>query len=198
MPFRHFQASGAEALVELRVAFSKVWLKRFFALAEPLLTAEGKACPAIDAALSCDELYNGRRDAEGVPYNRAVRTKEPAVVLAQAAFVHHLPLQAGATREGLQYLKEGTALANVLCRRLRSANEEGGRHFELRTSSSGTAEIGSRHDIYPMPKLVLRQAQASKVFAVAKQLYCRSGFLEPRAFFMRGPGVFRSRESPIR
>jgi chromosome segregation protein len=56
---------------------------------------------------------------------------------------------------------EDTALANVLCRRLRSANEEGGRHFELRTSTSGTAEIGSRHDIYPMPKLVLRQAQAS-------------------------------------
>jgi len=56
---------------------------------------------------------------------------------------------------------EDTALANVLCRRLRSANEEGGRHFELRTATSGTAEIGSSHDIFPMPKLVLRQAQAS-------------------------------------
>lgn len=56
---------------------------------------------------------------------------------------------------------EDTALANVLCRRLRSANEDGGRHFELRTAPSGTAEIGHYQDIYPMPKLVLRQAQAS-------------------------------------
>lgn len=56
---------------------------------------------------------------------------------------------------------EDTALANVLCRRLRSANEEGGRHFELSTASSGTAEICRWQDIYPMPKLVLRQAQAS-------------------------------------
>jgi chromosome segregation protein len=56
---------------------------------------------------------------------------------------------------------EDTALANVLCRRLRSANEDGGRHFELRTAPSGTAEIGRYQDIYPMPKLVLRQTQAS-------------------------------------
>lgn len=56
---------------------------------------------------------------------------------------------------------EDSALANVLCRRLRSANEDGGRHFELRTSQSGTAEIGRYQDIYPMPKLALRQAQAS-------------------------------------
>jgi len=56
---------------------------------------------------------------------------------------------------------EDAALANVLCRRLRSANEDGGRHFELRTSPSGTAEIGRYQDIYPMLKLTLRQAQAS-------------------------------------
>jgi chromosome segregation protein len=56
---------------------------------------------------------------------------------------------------------EDTALADLLCRRLRSANEDGGRHFELRTATSGTAEISKTHDIHPMPKLVLRQAQAS-------------------------------------
>ena len=56
---------------------------------------------------------------------------------------------------------EDTALADVLCRRLRSANEDGGRRFELRTATSGTAEISKRHDIRPMPRLVLREAQAS-------------------------------------
>jgi hypothetical protein len=113
IPFRHFQASGAEALAELRVAFSKVWLKRFFALAAPLLTAEGKPCPPVAPALSCDELYNSRRDGEGEPYNRAARTREPAAVSSHAAFVHHLLLQAGATHEGAWYLKNGKLIRVV-------------------------------------------------------------------------------------
>lgn len=113
IPFRHFQASGAEALAELRVAFSKVWLKRFFALAAPLLTAEGKPCPPVAPALSGDELYNSRRDGEGVPYNRAARTREPAAVSSHAAFVHHLLLQSGATQEGAWYLKNGKRIRVV-------------------------------------------------------------------------------------
>jgi chromosome segregation protein len=56
---------------------------------------------------------------------------------------------------------EDTALADVLCRRLRSSVEEIGRRFELRTSKSGTAEIASTNDVYPMPREVLRPAQAS-------------------------------------
>jgi hypothetical protein len=32
IPFQHFQDSGADALAQLRVAFSKVWLRRFFLL----------------------------------------------------------------------------------------------------------------------------------------------------------------------
>jgi chromosome segregation protein len=56
---------------------------------------------------------------------------------------------------------EDVALANVLCRRLRSARGESGRLFQLHTSKTGTAEIAEIHDIYPMPRLVLRPAQAS-------------------------------------
>lgn len=56
---------------------------------------------------------------------------------------------------------EDPALADVLCRRLRSESASIGRVFELRISSSGTAEIASKRDIYPMPRLVLRGAQAS-------------------------------------
>jgi recombinational DNA repair ATPase RecF len=56
---------------------------------------------------------------------------------------------------------EDVAFADLLCRRLRSTTEEIGRHFDLRTSSTGTAEIASRQDIYPMPRIVLRPAQAS-------------------------------------
>jgi len=105
--FRHCQGSGAEALSELRTAFSRVWLKRFYALAQPLVVADGKAYSFLSPPASCDDMYNCRRDGEGVPYNRSARTKEPAPAAAQAAFAHHLLVQAGATREGAWYRKDG-------------------------------------------------------------------------------------------
>jgi hypothetical protein len=103
--FKHVDKSGGDALEELRVEYSKVWLKRFLALAGPLLADEGKPCPARDLTLQCDDLYNARLDGEGVPYNRAARTKAPAGSASQAALAHHLLLNAGATREGAWYLK---------------------------------------------------------------------------------------------
>jgi hypothetical protein len=111
--FKHFDKSGADALEELRVEYSKVWLRRFFTLAEPLLAGEGKACPERDVAIDCEDLYNARRDGEGVPYNRAARTKAPAPSASQAACVHHLLLDGGATRDGAWYLKDGQRIRVV-------------------------------------------------------------------------------------
>jgi len=56
---------------------------------------------------------------------------------------------------------EDAALADLLCRRLRSERTDIGRIFELRISKTGAAEIGSQRDILPMPGLVLRATQAS-------------------------------------
>ena len=56
---------------------------------------------------------------------------------------------------------EDAALADLLCRRLRSSIGEIGRRFELRASKTGTSEIASTQDIYPMPREVLRRAKAS-------------------------------------
>jgi hypothetical protein len=111
--FKHFDKSGADTLDELRVEYSKLWLRRFFALAEPLLTNEGKACPERDLAIDCEDLYNARRDGEGVPYNRAARTKAPAPSASQAAFAHHLLLDGGATRDGAWYLKDARRIRVV-------------------------------------------------------------------------------------
>jgi hypothetical protein len=44
---------------------------------------------------------------------------------------------------------------------LRSESASAGRTFELQPSKTGTAEIAKTRDIYPMPRLVLREAQAS-------------------------------------
>jgi chromosome segregation protein len=56
---------------------------------------------------------------------------------------------------------EDSALADLLCRRLRSSIKETGRRFELGPSKSGSAEIAEIYDIYPMPREVLRPARAS-------------------------------------
>jgi chromosome segregation protein len=66
-------------------------------------------------------------------------------------------------RTGQQVLVavEDTALANLLSRRLRSASGDLGRLFELGMSKTGTAQIESEREVYPMPRSVLRSAQAS-------------------------------------
>lgn len=101
--FQHVEASGADALEELRVAFSRAWLRRFYALGEPLVTAEGMRYSVMDPEMSCEDLYKCRCDAEGQPYNRAAQMKEPPPQAAHASFLHHLLTQAGATHDGPWY-----------------------------------------------------------------------------------------------
>lgn len=111
--FRHVQASGADALEELRTAFSRAWLRRFYALGEALLTAAGKPYSPVDPVMSCEDLYNCRCDVEGVPYNRAAQMKQPPNEAGYASFFHHLLVQATATRYGSWY-KHGGKLVRVV------------------------------------------------------------------------------------
>lgn len=74
---------------------SKVWMRKFFALGKALLEAKGKTYSVIDPAMSGGDLYDCRRDAEGVPYSRAAQSKEPTPQGAQASFFHHLLVTAG-------------------------------------------------------------------------------------------------------
>jgi DNA repair exonuclease SbcCD ATPase subunit len=56
---------------------------------------------------------------------------------------------------------EDQALADLLCRRLRSSEAQLGRRFELSTAINGSAVIERAIDIEPMPKEVLPYAEAS-------------------------------------
>lgn len=98
--FQHIQASGDDALVELRTAFSKLWAKKFYVLGQPMLAAAGKQYSALVPTLSTEELYDFRRDAEGVPYHRAAHSKTPSPSAAAAAFFHLLLIGAGAAADG--------------------------------------------------------------------------------------------------
>jgi hypothetical protein len=55
---------------------------------------------------------------------------------------------------------EDPALAELLCRRLRSANHDLERLYALRTSKTGTSQIDESRDIFPMPRSVLHTARA--------------------------------------
>jgi DNA repair exonuclease SbcCD ATPase subunit len=56
---------------------------------------------------------------------------------------------------------EDPALADLLCRRLRSSSDQIGRRFDLKTANTGGAVIGDIQDVYPMPRNVLPAARAS-------------------------------------
>ncbi|OGP59826.1 MAG: hypothetical protein A2162_01560 [Deltaproteobacteria bacterium RBG_13_52_11b] len=55
---------------------------------------------------------------------------------------------------------EDPALADLMCRRLRSVGDQIGRRFDLRTSNTGGVILGEVQDIYPMPRNVLSIARA--------------------------------------
>jgi len=100
--FEHVPASGADALEELRTAYSRTWARKFYSLGQPLAVAAGAAI-AVAApfdALEGEDLYNLRRDTEGIPYTRAATLKAPPASAAQAAYVHVMLLNAGATNLG--------------------------------------------------------------------------------------------------
>lgn len=86
--FEHIEESGDHILEELRLEYSKSWARKFYALGQPLATGSGIAHVPSPDCLSCDELYDLRRDVEGVPYTRAATQKAPSANTGQAAFAH--------------------------------------------------------------------------------------------------------------
>lgn len=126
--FEHVQASGADALDELRTAYSRAWVRKFYALGRPLVEATGGVVPpaATPDALLGEDLYNFRCDAEGVPYSRAATWKAPAQHAAQAARIHMILLNAGATQKGawLQHGCQSIRIVNGAGRWLAQVRED--------------------------------------------------------------------------
>lgn len=148
--FEHVQASGADALDDLRTAYSRAWTKKFYALGKPLIEATGGVVPpaATPDALPGEDLYNLRRDAEGVPYNRAATWKVPAQHAAQAARVHMMLLNAGATKQGawLQHGGQSIRIVNGAGRLLAQVREDYKEHSTIAQSDivvcAGAEDLG--------------------------------------------------------
>jgi hypothetical protein len=93
--FEHVQASGADALDELRTAYSRAWAHKFYASGASMANGAGIAVAPSPNALAGADLYNLRRDVEGLPYNRAATLKQPPAAAAEAALMHFELINAG-------------------------------------------------------------------------------------------------------
>jgi hypothetical protein len=107
--FLHVQASGDVFLNELRHAYSESWMKRFVAFGEtqqslsPPTTITLAAAPVAAHPLSpvsMEDLYDLRRDAEGIPYTRAATQKKPNISMGHASALRLRLKDAGASEEG--------------------------------------------------------------------------------------------------
>ena len=120
--FQHIQESGAIVLDELRREFSRTWVRRFYALGQPLVDATtalpltlaaGAGAPPSPDTLGNDALYDLRRDAEGLPYTRAATQKSPPLHSEQASYFRLALLQEGATESG-SWLRHGGSSIRVV------------------------------------------------------------------------------------
>jgi hypothetical protein len=115
--FEHVQISGNDVLAEIRLAYLKVWLRKMFAFGRALYQAEkGTPPPAAlsdPPVLPVEQLYDLRRDAEGLPSSRAARQFEPDASAGQTGFFHLLLSEAADGRKDSWYTKGGTSIRVV-------------------------------------------------------------------------------------
>lgn len=111
--FEHVQASGCAVLDQLRIAFSRAWLKKFYALSQAAAQAMGiDAIPSPDG-LEIDALYDLRRDVEGVSYACAASAKAPPTSAGLAALAHISLIASGALQTGA-FLQHGARRVRVV------------------------------------------------------------------------------------
>jgi hypothetical protein len=108
--FTHVQESGADALDELRHAFSESYLRQVLAAGRAAFeAATGVGCdPAWlnVTGLDSESMYDWRRDAEGVPAGRPATTNRPRDGEALGCF-HLMLRRAGAVQQPQGYTLAG-------------------------------------------------------------------------------------------
>ena len=111
--FHHVQESGADALDELRRAFSSNYLRQVFEAGwESLENQSGASCDPTWFELEnldSEALYGWRRDAEGVPCGKPATKKQPENI-ELLGFFHLLLRQAGATAHEAGYDVNGRTI----------------------------------------------------------------------------------------
>lgn len=114
--FSHIQESGADALDELRRAFSEAYARQVLAAGSAVLVAKtGVACDPgwlTVAGLDGESLYDWRRDAEGVPAGKPATARSPQNADLLGYF-HLLLRRAGAVQQPRGYAFAGQSIRVV-------------------------------------------------------------------------------------
>lgn len=114
--FSHIQESGADALDQLRRAFSESYVRQVLAAGKAIFEAKtGAPCdPAwlTVSGLDGEALYDWRRDAEGVPDGKPAMSKSPQNVEVLGYF-HLLLRRAGASHQQQGYALGGQSIRVV-------------------------------------------------------------------------------------
>lgn len=114
--FSHLQESGADALDQLRRAFSESYARQVLAAGRTVLEAQtGVACDPdwlTVSGLDAESLYDWRRDAEGVPAGQPAMAKTPQGVDLLGYF-HLLLRRAGAAQQPRGYTLGGRSVRVV-------------------------------------------------------------------------------------
>jgi hypothetical protein len=114
--FVHAQETANDALSQLRLEFSRVWVRRMLGFGRPMYTAaKGQERPTgyEPAVYSMDEIYEVRRDAEGRPAGRAARLSAPTQSTAAVGLAHLLLDDAATARIGSWYEVGGRSVRVV-------------------------------------------------------------------------------------
>jgi DNA repair exonuclease SbcCD ATPase subunit len=115
---------------------------------------------------------SGQRRAAGIAFLLAIHLSRPWCRLRSLLLddpVQHVDdyralnlveVLSAVRRTGRQVIVavEDPALADVLCRRLRSTTLEAGRRFELSIAKNGSSTIDRQVDIFPLPREILKTA----------------------------------------
>ena len=114
--FSHIQESGADALDELRRAFSESYARQVLAAGRAVFVAKtGVACDPTwltVEGLDGEALYDWRRDAEGVPADKPAMARSPQSVDLLGYF-HLLLRRAGAVQQPRGYAFAGRSIRVV-------------------------------------------------------------------------------------
>lgn len=160
--FTHEQQSGAEALAELRKAFSQSYLRGVVAAGKTAFEeGMGTACdPAWLEPPDFDneELYRLRRDAEGVPAGKPAIQSKPSQCEAMGLF-HLLLKQAGAapTASGYDFAGRSIRVVNAAGTIL---NQFRTRFVEPPTAIQADIVVAAGATDFPLPGSIVRQGAA--------------------------------------
>lgn len=163
--FSHVQQSGAEALDELRNAFSTKYLRLVLAAGRDTYEdISGQACDntLLDVEeFDSETLYGLRRDAEGVPTGQPATLSSPANCEILGAF-HLLLRKAGATQIALGYDLKGQSI--------RVVNGSGVALSKLKARFTEAPTLGTADIVvapgavdYAMPSNVVREGKPGDI-----------------------------------